>query len=459
VIAALVVLALATPADSAKLAVLPFKNLNADAALDWLKLGVAETMISDLKAAKRDVVERDQIDKALAELALQKASGTDENTAAQAGKLVGATHVVVGGFQKAGDQLRITARLVVVETGVVDTTAKVTGPVTDVFALQDQVVATLLKTPPPKPRPKPKSPARTLDAYKAYALSLATASDAEKVEQLRRALDLDPDFHYALYDLRALESRLDRYAKKGRLAVDERTQQMLAVVDDATKTPQERNMQAVMAMNGLMSQFRYQALLDVATRIYDLQIPEAPPPMAGMPPMRAKEYAGYYVFLSLMMLKRTDLALQAGERALQQWPGGVFAQSIDLQMRNMIDQAHRHEDNLKKTERELASLELDAQKAPPLQARNFAFRRCSTLASGERWADAVDVCKQFAADYAAADDGDNLVKLSHLLVMRSWAELGRFDEAKAEADRILDAYPDWARQNSINMIAATYPKP
>ncbi|HEY4220468.1 MAG TPA: hypothetical protein VGO62_03980 [Myxococcota bacterium] len=467
---ALLALSLAAPAgvstsssSSDTLAVLPFKNLNADPSLDFLKLGVAETMISDLRTANRNVVERDQIDKALAELALQKTSGSDESTAAAAGRLVGATHVVVGGFQRAGEQVRITARLVVVETGVVDGSAKVTGAIENIFALQDSVVATLLKI-PPAPRPKPKSPKRTLDAYKAYAASLATSSDAEKVEQLRRALDLDPDFHYALYDLRALESRLDRYQKKGSLVLDEQTETSLAVVDDDKKAPQERNMAAIMAMNGLMSRFRYQALLDLATRIYDMHIPDAPPPMPGMQPMRSKEYAAYYIYQSLQMLKKSDLSLQAGERYIQQYPAGVFAQSIDLQMRSAIDQAHRHEEALKRADRETASLELDERDAEKhnlsaVRARNFAFRKCSIASQGEKWADAVDICKQFVTDYKAGDDSDNLVKLSRMLIMRAWTELGRFDEATAEANRLLDEYPEWARENSINLQMKMWPQP
>ena len=49
-------------------------------------------------------------------------------------------------------------------------------------ALQDSIVSQLLHlNPPPRPKPKPK----TVDAYKAYAMSLATSSDAEKVEQLK----------------------------------------------------------------------------------------------------------------------------------------------------------------------------------------------------------------------------------------------------------------------------------
>ena len=452
------------PAPSAStLAVLPFKNLNAEPALDWLKLGVAETMISDLKSANRRVVERDQLDRALAEIALQGDKLDDESRAARAGRLVGASHVVVGGFQKAGAQVRFTARLVTVETGVVETTAKVTGALDDVFGLQDEIVGQLLKMPDAKRRPKPKQPQKTLAAYQAYAMSLQTSSDAEKIEQLRHALDLDPDFHYALTDLRALESRLDRYARKGEQIVDERTQKMLATVDDPSGTVDDRNMAAVTAMTSLMSQYRYGALLDVATRIYN----KAPPAGAHV---NAREYAGYYLFLSLMLLKKTDLALQAGERSLAEYPGGTFAQSIDLQMRAMIEQAHRHEDAVKRAAAELdqvafdereAARDADKRKEPLSSARlrNFAFRRCSVLVQGERWLEGIAACKEFADAYKAADDSDNLVKLSRWLMARCFSELGRFTEADDEAKRLLDDSADWSHQNSVDVIRRTWPRP
>src|SRR5579859_6123034 len=135
---------------------MPFKNLNADASVDWLKVGIAETMIWDLKkSGKLPVVERDQLDKAIAEITLQGAKSTEDSTAAQVGKMVGAKTVVVGGFQKAGKEIRITARYVAVETGVVLDTAKTTGPMSNIFALQDEITARLLgenvpaKAPPP----------------------------------------------------------------------------------------------------------------------------------------------------------------------------------------------------------------------------------------------------------------------------------------------------------------------
>ena len=450
--------------QESRLAVMPFKNLNNERELDWLKLGVAETMISDLRKERSGVVERDQIDRALAEIALQGSKLSDEGRAAEAGKLVGATHVVVGGFQRADKQVRITARMVVVETGVVESTAKVTGDLEDIFGLQDALVGQLLKLPDPKRRPKPKRPKATVDAYREYAASLATSSDAEKIEGLRRALDLDPDFHYALYDLRALESRLNRYASKGRAIIDERTKVMLAIVEDEKADVEQRNMQATQLMSALMQQFRWAAMLEVATRISTMKLPPGQH-------FSAREYASYNVFLALQMLKRPDLALQHGERYLQTWPAGTFAQGLQMQMRSMIEQGHRHEEQVKRGGRELEKLAFDERQyladqekrgKPPedMRVRQFAFQRCSIAVSGERWVEALDLCQAFVKHWQGSTDEHDLVKLARFLTaVRVYPELGRFDEANDEALRLLDEHAVWARQNSLETLRNTLPKP
>ncbi|SVC60110.1 uncharacterized protein METZ01_LOCUS312964, partial [marine metagenome] len=53
---------------------------------------------------------------------------------------MGVSWMVAGGFQRLGHQLRITARIVNVETGVVRETIKVDGTTDELFALQDQLV-------------------------------------------------------------------------------------------------------------------------------------------------------------------------------------------------------------------------------------------------------------------------------------------------------------------------------
>ena len=449
---------------TATLAVMPFQNLNQDASIDWLRRGIPETMIADLRDAKRPVVERDQLDHALAELALQGDKLTDESRAARAGRLVGALAVVVGGYQRAGAELRITARLVTVETGVVEQTAKVTGPLERVFSLQDQVVAQLLKLPPPKARPKPRESKKTLQAYEAYAKSLQTSSDAEKIEELRRALDLDPDFHYALYDLRALESRLNRYLKKSNQVIDARTQGLLATFDNEKATPYDRHLAGMQAMTALMSQMRYQALLEVATRIEGTRLPDAPQMTPGYT-IDVREFAGFAVFQALNQLKRGDLALQTGERFLQRYPGSAYANSVDLQMRGAIEQRHRHDESVKRASADLDALAFEERereregKLSAQMARSYAFRRCSILTSGERFAEAVDSCRDFLKAYGGADDSDDLAKLSWMLIGRSLAELGRFEEANDEALRLADAHPAWSQEHSVEMIRRTWPQP
>src|SRR5688572_10721854 len=109
-------------------AVAPWQNLNRDDTLSWLEQGAAETMVADLRTAGVKVVERAQIVHALEQIP----SGDDVGRAVAAGKIVGAHALVLGSFQKSGTELRLVARFVDVETGVVRDTAKATGKLEEV---------------------------------------------------------------------------------------------------------------------------------------------------------------------------------------------------------------------------------------------------------------------------------------------------------------------------------------
>ena len=222
---ALASLLLAAPAPKPDpIAVIPFKNLNAETTLDWMKAGIAETMISDLKkSGKARVVERDQVDHALLEIAMQGKQETEESTAAKVGKLVGAKTIVVGSFQRSDKQLRINARFVSVETGEVLDAAKTTGAATDPFGLQDKIVAQLLGVAagsPGLPKRKPATP-KTVEAYRLYAMSLGVASDAERFGFLKQSLEQDPDFVYSEEEIAALKKRMGVYDETAKIAVGE----------------------------------------------------------------------------------------------------------------------------------------------------------------------------------------------------------------------------------------------
>ena len=120
-------------------AVMTFVNITREPADDWIGTGIAETVSSDLKNIHGlTVIGRARVYDALRNLASN--ANLDESLAIDIGRRLGATWVVVGGFQKIGEIVRITANFVDVATGAVRQTVKVDGRVADIFALQDKIV-------------------------------------------------------------------------------------------------------------------------------------------------------------------------------------------------------------------------------------------------------------------------------------------------------------------------------
>ena len=120
-------------------AVMTFANITREANDDWIGTGIAETVSSDLKNIHGlTVISRARVFDALRNLS--STANLDESVAIDIGRRLGATWVVVGGFQKLGELVRITANFLDVATGTIRRTVKVDGQVTDIFALQDKIV-------------------------------------------------------------------------------------------------------------------------------------------------------------------------------------------------------------------------------------------------------------------------------------------------------------------------------
>ena len=121
--------------------VVPFSNISRDAADDWIGDGIAETVAADLDSlGNMVVIDRDAVGSGLGEGAR---ASLDAAAAARLGRDVGARWVVTGGYQRVGQRLRITARLVDVRTGLVAETLTTDGTLDEIFALQDRIIAEL----------------------------------------------------------------------------------------------------------------------------------------------------------------------------------------------------------------------------------------------------------------------------------------------------------------------------
>jgi DNA-binding winged helix-turn-helix (wHTH) protein/tetratricopeptide (TPR) repeat protein len=114
------------------IAVLDFANVSGDREFAWLSSGIAETVTNDLRATSSlRVIDRVRVVEAV------KRGGPDLSGLRAELHL---DRAVVGSFQRAGDRLRITARVVDATTGEAVAEAKADGLLAQVFDLQDKLV-------------------------------------------------------------------------------------------------------------------------------------------------------------------------------------------------------------------------------------------------------------------------------------------------------------------------------
>ncbi len=98
-----------SPTPLERVAVIPFVNITGAAADDWIGVGIAETVTAELERLTSQTVIRINDDR------LQNDS--DQATLATAGQELDIQWIVSGTYQRMGDELRLTGRLVESTTG------------------------------------------------------------------------------------------------------------------------------------------------------------------------------------------------------------------------------------------------------------------------------------------------------------------------------------------------------
>jgi TolB-like protein len=136
-----------TQTGPVRVSVLKWKNLSADTSLTAMVEGLAEETTVELSALSGQIrlLERNQLDEQnLPELMRSKTDYIDKATAAAIGKVLGAELVIQGAFQRVGDELKITARFVRLDTGEILHTLAMTGEVKtgkQQLAMQEKIAA------------------------------------------------------------------------------------------------------------------------------------------------------------------------------------------------------------------------------------------------------------------------------------------------------------------------------
>jgi class 3 adenylate cyclase/TolB-like protein/Tfp pilus assembly protein PilF len=124
---------LASPASHAEkpaLAVLPFANLSGDPAQAFFSSGISEEILTALaRSPYLKVIGR------ISSFAVQDRAATT----AEIGKLLGARYLLEGSVQRAGEQVRVTAKLIDTATGAQVWADRFDRPAADIFAVQDEI--------------------------------------------------------------------------------------------------------------------------------------------------------------------------------------------------------------------------------------------------------------------------------------------------------------------------------
>jgi TolB-like protein len=178
------------------IAVLPFANMSGDPDQDYFADGMVEEIITGLARIRwLTVIARNST------FAYKGKSPDVRNV----GRELGVRYVVEGSVRKAGGDVRITAQLVEAETGGQLWSDRFTGPLGNVFDLQDQITAGVVAAIEPSvrkaeiERAKRKRP-DNLDAYDLYLRALeqsytfTPAGRSAGLSLLDAAIALDPDY-------------------------------------------------------------------------------------------------------------------------------------------------------------------------------------------------------------------------------------------------------------------------
>ena len=131
-----------TAQQTKSILIVPFDDLSVQPEDDWIGFGIADSLAVDLEDLGWSVMVG-QVPGNAFEVMDTAAGPVIDRAMVVAARAAGARLVISGAYQRVGEVLRITTRLVDVETARVFLGVKVDGVYTDLFRLQDRVVAML----------------------------------------------------------------------------------------------------------------------------------------------------------------------------------------------------------------------------------------------------------------------------------------------------------------------------
>jgi len=215
--------------ETPSVAVLQFENLSGDPELDWLVTGLPEMLATDLsQSPELEVVGLGELYPVLAETGGLEGGSPTREVIEEIASRTGVRSVLVGSFAKAGDSIRISARLEDAKTGrvLMSEKAEAVGE-ENLFRLVDEITSRIKArfelTPPGEGLDRDLRDVTTasVEAYREYAEGIRLHErfrEEEAAPHFQRAIELDPGFAMALAKLGVVMSNLGRHEEGGQYA-------------------------------------------------------------------------------------------------------------------------------------------------------------------------------------------------------------------------------------------------
>ena len=176
--------------------VIPFENTNREARLYWLSEGSAVLLTDDLLTLGAPAITRDDRLRAFESLNVPPVASLSHATVIRLGQLVGATHVVAGGFELTAGTLTVRARAIRLDTGRMMPEIVERGPLPQMFDVYAKIARQLMPTSsvPVEQMERAHAP---LAAFELYIKGVLAEAPATKLGYLDDALELYPNFQRA----------------------------------------------------------------------------------------------------------------------------------------------------------------------------------------------------------------------------------------------------------------------
>jgi serine/threonine protein kinase/tetratricopeptide (TPR) repeat protein len=242
----------ASPSGRPAIAVLYFDNNTGDTSLDWIRTGLTDMIVTDLsQSTNLEVLGTDRLYQILQELNRTNDRVLSADVVQQVAARARVDRVLVGSYVKAGETIRISARLQDAKTGQIVSAERVEGPgESSLFSLVDELSrrfkSTFASLNPPTPLLKrPGQPEEagldrgvkdittsSIQAYRYYTEGLSfheRGLSDQALPLLEKAIEVDPNFAMAYAKLAVVSGNLglldkrDAYAKEALSRTDRLT--------------------------------------------------------------------------------------------------------------------------------------------------------------------------------------------------------------------------------------------